>query len=277
MDSLEDFFDHVRTHPGLMPHRSAGDVIAGFEAIHRTMKPYLEEMFDMKPRTPFEIRRTEPFRELSASAEYHPGSQDADRPGIFYVPVPDASKYNVFTDESLFLHEAIPGHHYQLSMQMENGSLPKFRRYHWYGAYGEGWALYCESLGRELGLYKDPYQYFGMLSAEMHRAIRLVVDVGIHLKGWTREQAIEYSLTNEAESEARIISEIERYMAVPGQALSYKAGQIRILDIKRKAMEMLGDKFDIKTFHNKLLEAGCLPIDILESKINHWLSETSDQ
>lgn len=269
--TLEAFFDYVRTNPELMPYKSPEEVIAGFEAIHERIKPRLEDLFDLKPKTPFEVRRTEAFRELSASAEYNPGSLDMDRPGIFYVPVPDAHNYNVFTDECLFLHEAIPGHHYQVSLQMENESLPDFRRFIWYGAYGEGWALYCESLGNVLGLYKDPYQYLGMLNAEIHRAIRLVVDVGLHAKGWTREQAIEYSLENEAEPEASIISEIERYMAIPGQALSYKVGQIKILELRERAKQALGTKFDIKEFHNQLLEDGCLPLAVLDAKINDWI------
>lgn len=172
--------------------------------------------------------------------------------------------------EDLFLHEAIPGHHYQISIQQENDSLPKFRRFGWYGAYGEGWALYTESLGKELGLYTDPYQYFGSLSEEMHRAIRLVVDVALHTKGWTREQAIKYSLDNEAESEADITAEIERYMAIPGQALSYKIGQMKIIDIRKRSEKKLGEKFNIKAFHDEVLKDGCLPLDVFERKMNNW-------
>ena len=269
--TLIAFFDHVRTNKKLMPYKDADEVIAHFKKIHATIEPKLKELFDMTPRTPFEVRRTESFREATASAEYMPGSWDGSRPGIFYVPVPDASKYNVYADEDLFLHEAIPGHHYQISIQHEDTTLPKFRRGCWYNAYGEGWALYTESLGKELGLYTDPYQYFGMLSMEMHRSIRLVVDVGIHYKGWTREEAISYSLAHEAEPEDMIISEIERYMAFPGQALSYKIGQLRIIELRRKAEKKLGDKFNIREFHNKMLEAGCLPLTVLEEKINSWI------
>ena len=236
------------------------------------MLPQLEQLFDMKPKTPFEVRRTEAFRENSASAEYNSGSLDGTRPGIFYTPIPDATKYNVVSDESLFLHEAIPGHHYQISLQQENTNLPDFRKTLWYSAYGEGWALYTESLGSELGLYTDPYQYFGMLSAEMHRAIRLVVDTGIHAKGWTREQAIKYSLQNEAESEDGIISEIERYMANPGQALSYKIGQLKIRELRSKAEAELGDKFSVARFHNQVLESGCIPLALLETKITNWIA-----
>ena len=219
----------------------------------------------------FEIRRTETFREASASAEYNPGSQDGTRPGIFYTPIPDATKYNVLSDEALFLHEAIPGHHYQFSLQQENDKLPNFRKILWYSSYGEGWALYTESLGKELGLYTDPYQYFGMLSMEMHRAIRLVVDPGMHVMGWSREKAIQYSLDHEAESEASITSEIERYMAIPGQALSYKIGQLKIRALRATAEKTLGDKFNIAEFHNEILNGGCIPLNLLEAKINAWM------
>ena len=197
---------------------------------------------------------------------------DGTRPGIFYVPIRDVKTYNVVSDEDLFLHEAIPGHHYQISLARENTSLPSFRRALWYSSYGEGWALYTESLGRELGLYEDPYQYFGMLSAEIHRAIRLVVDAGIHAKGWTREEAIQYSLENEAEPEESIISEIERYMAGPGQALSYKIGQLKIMELRKRAEDSLGDEFDIKQFHNKVLESGCIPLKVLEDKVDRWIA-----
>lgn len=274
---LKAFFDHVRNKKELMPYTDPQQVIDNFKEIHRTMQPQLDKLFDLAPETAFEVRRTEAFREASASAEYHPGSLDGTRPGIFYVPIPDVKNYNVLSDEDLFLHEAIPGHHYQISLQQENDSLPMFRKSLYYSAYGEGWALYSESLGKELGLYTDPYQYFGMLSAEMHRAIRLVVDTGIHTKDWTREQAIQYSLDNEAESEAGITAEIERYMAIPGQALSYKAGQLKILELREKTEKALGDRFDIKQFHNKILESGCLPLQLLEDKINAWITETQSQ
>lgn len=269
---LDDFFDEVRTRPELLPFDKPEQVIANFEAIHERMKPQLARLFDQTPKTAFEVRRTESFREASASAEYNPGSQDGTRPGVFYVPIPDVTKYNVFSDEDLFLHEAIPGHHYQISLTQENEKLPDFRRSLWYSAYGEGWALYSESLGEELGLYEDPYQYFGMLSAEMHRAIRLVVDTGIHSKGWSREKAIEYSLANEAESESSIIAEIERYMAIPGQALSYKIGQLKIRELRAKAEADLGDDFDIKEFHNLVLSPGCVPLAVLETMVEEWMA-----
>lgn len=269
---LKSFFNHVRELDELIPFNEPQEVIDNFNKIHEKMTPQVNKLFGLQPKTPFEVRRTESFREASASAEYNPGSLDGTRPGIFYVPIPNIKEYNYFSDEDLFLHEAIPGHHYQISLQQENTSLPSFRKSLWYSSYGEGWALYSESLGEELGLYDDPYQYFGMLSAEMHRAIRLVVDTGLHTKGWSREKAIQYSLDNEAESEAGITSEIERYMANPGQALSYKIGQLKIRELRSNAEQKLGDKFDIKVFHEKVLESGCIPLQLLEEKINKWVS-----
>lgn len=269
---LKDFFNFVRENKELMPYSEPQQIINNFNAIHDKMKPQLEKLFGNKPKTPFVVKQTEKFREASASAEYNPGSLDGTRPGVFYTPIPDATKYNVFSDEALFLHEAIPGHHYQISLTQENQDLPDFRKTLWYSAYGEGWALYTENLGKELGLYTDPYQYFGMLGMEMHRAIRLVVDTGMHAKGWSREKAIQYSLDNEAESEASIISEIERYMANPGQALSYKIGQLKIRELRAKAKKELGKKFDIREFHNQVLETGCIPLALLEAKIDKWIT-----
>jgi len=268
---MKAFFEHVRTRKELMPFTDPRQVIDNFHAIHKRMEPSVRRLFSLTPKTPFEIRRTETFREASASAEWLYGSLDGTRPGIFYVPIPNAKEYNAGQDEALFLHEAIPGHHYQFSLQRENSGLPMFRRVLEYSVFGEGWALYCESLGKELGLYDDPYQYFGMLSMEMHRAIRLVVDTGLHAKGWTREQAIRYSLENESRSEAGIVSEIERYMAWPGQALSYKVGQLKIRELRARAEKALGDRFDIREFHTRVLESGCMPLKLLEQKIDRWI------
>jgi uncharacterized protein (DUF885 family) len=269
---LKHFFDHVRNRKELMPFRDPQEVIDNFYAIRDKMMPQVNKLFELQPKTPFEVRRTEAFREASASAEYNPGSLEVGRAGIFYVPIPKVEKYNVYSDEDLFLHEAIPGHHFQISLQQENTNLPSFRKNLWYSAYGEGWALYTESLGKELGLYEDPYQYFGMLGAEMHRAIRLVVDTGLHAKGWSREKAIQYSLDNEAESEPSIISEIERYMANPGQALSYKIGQLKIRELRKRAETELDKDFDIRVFHRIVLESGCIPLSYLEDKINAWIA-----
>lgn len=270
---IKAFFEFIRNSPEQMPFKKPEEVIDNFNSIKEKINGKLNEVFELSPKANFIVRRTEAFREAAASAEYVPGTKDAKRPGIFYIPIPEISKYNKFSDEALFLHEAIPGHHYQLSLQQENKELPAFLHPESMGVFVEGWALYAESLGKELGLYEDPIQYFGMLSMEMHRAIRLVVDTGIHSKGWTREQAIQYSLENEAASEESIITEIERYMATPGQALSYKMGQIKIRELRAKAEQELGENFDIRAFHNQILNSGSLPLVLLEEKIENWIGE----
>jgi len=274
---LKAFFDHLDNMEELKPYTDPQQVIDNFNDIHEKMKPNLDRLFDLVPKTEFEVRRTEAFREKSASAEYNQGTLDGSRPGIFYVPIPDVEDYSILSDEDLFLHEAIPGHHYQISLQQENEELPEFRRTLFYSAFGEGWALYSESLGKELGLYEDPYQYFGMLSAEMHRAIRLVVDAGMHSKGWTRGKAIEYSLEHEAISRAGAVAEIERYMSWPGQALSYKVGQLKIIELRERAEDALGEHFDVKAFHNQILETGCVPLKLLEDKIVRWIAAESEK
>lgn len=274
--NLQEFFTYVRTDSAFMPFQSADQVLAAYRAIQTRLEPNVDKMFRGRPKTAFEIRRTEAFREKTASAEYNPGSADGSRPGIFYVPIPDAKTFNVASGmESLFLHEAIPGHHYQVSLTQENQQIPTFARFLWYGAYGEGWALYCESLGSELGLYTDPKQLMGALGDEMHRAIRLVVDVGMHWKGWTREQALEYMLANEPISEAGATAEIERYMAVPGQALAYKIGQLKIRQLRTQYEKELSDRFNLAEFHHCILKDGCMPLSILETRVAQWAKEIS--
>lgn len=271
---LKAFFEFMKTDKQFMPYKTPDEVIAAFKNIQKTIDPNLPKMFGKTPTTKFEIRQTEAFRAASASAEYEQGSADGSRPGIFYIPIIDATKFNTTSGmESLFLHEAIPGHHYQISLQQENLNLPKFRRFSWIGAYGEGWALYCESLGKELGLYTNPYQYMGALGDEIHRAIRLVVDVAIHTKNMTREQAIQYMMDNEAISEEGATAEIERYMAIPAQALSYKTGALKIKELRQKYSQQMKDKFSLKNFHDELLKDGCLPLDVLENKMNNWAAE----
>jgi len=268
---LNAFFLPLRNDPVFMPYTSPEEVLAAFRAIQAKIDPNLQKMFGLPPKTPFEIRQTEAFRAASASAEYNQGSPDGSRPGIFYVPILDATKFNTTSGmESLFLHEAIPGHHYQISLQQENESLPKFRRFSWYGAYGEGWALYAESLGKELGLYTDPYQYMGALGDEMHRAVRLVVDVGMHTKGMTREEAVIYMTDNMAMTEEAAIAEIERYMAIPGQALSYKMGQLKIQELREKYRKDLGNQFELSAFHDEFLRDGTMPLRLLEKKMDRW-------
>ncbi|MCJ8210480.1 DUF885 domain-containing protein [Mucilaginibacter sp. RS28] len=269
---LKAFFEYMRTDPKFKPFKTPKEVLDAFENIHKRMEPNLKKMFTHVPKTPFEIRQTEAFRAASASAEYNQGSADGSRPGIFYVPILNAKEFNVTSGmESLFLHEAIPGHHYQISLAQENTSLPKFRRFEVDNAYVEGWALYCESLGKELGLFADPYQHMGALGDEMHRAVRLVVDVAIHTKGMTREQAIKYMMDNEAIDEQGATAEIERYMANPGQALGYKIGALKIRELRNKAEKALGSKFNIGEFHNQILKDGSMPLSVLETKINTWI------
>ena len=268
---LKSFFELMKTDKQFMPFKTPEEVLDSFRHIYEIIKPALNKYFILFPKSKFEIRQTEAFRAASASIEYMQGSPDGSRPGIFYVPVLNASTFNITSGmESTFLHEAVPGHHYQSSLQMEDTSLPKFRRFKWYGAYGEGWALYCESLGKELGLYTNPYQHMGALGDEIHRAIRLVVDVAIHSKGMTREQAIAYMMQNEAIDEQNATAEIERYMALPGQALSYKIGALKLRELREKCSRQLGSKFNIGEFHKQVLNSGCLPLSVLEEKLDKW-------
>lgn len=276
--TLEAFIHHVITDPAAMPYKTSDEVIGAFNGILKKISPGLKTMFNVVPKTPFEIRRTEKFREATASAEYIPGTPDGKRPGIFYIPLPDPKKFNVTSGmESLFLHEAIPGHHYQISLQQENTELPKFMRFGWFGAYGEGWAHYCETLGPEFGLYTDPYQKMGYLSDQMLRAVRLVVDTGIHTGKMTREQAIQYFLDNIAYEEPAATAEVERYMAMPGQALSYKIGSLKIRELRDRYTKSLGNKFNLAKFHDEILSQGCLPLDVLERKMDLWAQKQTAQ
>ena len=270
---LPAFFAYMKNEPKFRPYKTPQEVLDGFEAIHQRMLPNLRKLFGRTPKTPFEVRQTEAYRAASSSAQYVAGSPDGSRAGIFYVPILDATQYNVTSlppMEDVFLHEAIPGHHYQISLQNENTALPKFRRFGGYSAFSEGWGLYCESLGKELGLYTDPYQYAGSLGGEMHRAIRLVVDVGLHAKGMTREEAIRYMMDNEVITEQLATAEIERYMGNPGQALSYKVGQLKILEWRARYEKQLGKQFDLRAFHDELLAGGGMPLAVAERRMDAW-------
>lgn len=272
--SLEEFLVHLKSDPKAMPYKTAPEVLAAFNAILNKITPKLSSLFSVTPKTPFEIRRTEKFREATASAEYIQGTPDGKRPGVFYMPLPDPSKFNVTSGmESLFLHEAIPGHHYQISLQQENTALPKFMRFGWFGAYGEGWAHYCETLGPEFGLYTDPYQKMGYLSDQMLRAVRLVIDTGIHTGTMSREQAITYFLSNISYDEGSAVAEVERYMALPGQAVAYKIGALKIRELRDRYTKELGRKFQLAKFHDEILNQGCLPLDVLERKMKSWAAK----
>ena len=268
--TLAQFLNFVATDPQFAPYKTEDAVLDGYRAIEARVMAQVSNFFGHLPRTKFEIRATEKFRAATASAEYLPGAADGSRPGVFYVPIVDPLAFRNPRMEDLFLHEAIPGHHFQLSLTLENGSLPKFRRYDGNNAYIEGWALYTESLGKELGMFQDPYQYLGMLFGDMHRAVRLVVDTGLHAKGWTREQALQYGADAEGGKPEVQIAEIERYMSWPGQALGYKMGQLKIRELRTMAEKQLGPKFDIKEFHDQILMEGALPLSVLEGRVKAW-------
>ena len=237
------------------------------------MNPQLPQLFETLPKADYEVRAVEPFREKSAAGgQYQAANEDGTRPGIFYANAYDLRARPKWAMEALSLHEANPGHHFQISIQREQQGLPKFRRFGGYTAYSEGWALYAESLGQALGMYTDPYQYFGRLEGELWRAIRLVVDTGLHSKGWTREQVLEYMDANSSAAEARRVSEAERYMAIPGQALAYKIGQLKISELRARAEKELGPKFDVRKFHTAVLMDGALPLDVLEAKVDRWIA-----
>jgi len=266
--SLTEFFHYLNTDSKFTPFKTADEVLNAYRAILQKIEPNLPKLFGVKPRTAFEIRQTEAFRAASAAAQYFRGSLDTKRPGIFYVPIVDASKYTSFSMEDLFMHEAIPGHHYQLSLQQEDTTLPLFRRTLGISAFSEGWGLYSETLGKDLGCYADPYQYFGSLQNQIHRAIRLVVDVSLHTGKMNREEAIKYMRDNEPVSEQWATSEIERYMAWPGQALSYKIGELAIEELRDKYKAESGNKFSLKNFHDAILKGGSMQLEIFREYMN---------
>ncbi|MVT07151.1 DUF885 domain-containing protein [Chitinophaga tropicalis] len=272
--TLQEFLTFLRTDRQFMPFKTPEQVLQAYQQIYDKIKPTLHTMFSVTPKTKFEIRRVEAFREASQNGpSYIVGSVDGTRPGIFYVPIPDATRINetFLGMEATFIHEAIPGHHYQISLQQENTSLPSFRRQISFSAFTEGWALYCESLGKELGCYNDMPQQMGALNNEIHRAIRLVLDVGIHTGKMTREDAISYMLTHESISEEEAINSVERYMALPGQALTYKTGELEILRLREKCRKKLGARFNIIKFHDALLGQGDMPLSVLEQYMDEWV------
>ena len=268
---LKEFFEFMNTDPQFF-FDEPEQLIQGYRDMSDRVSGLANELFEIFPKTDFEVRRVEPFREKSASGgSYQAGTPDGARPGIFYANAYDLSARPNWAMESLYLHEAIPGHHFQIMIQRENEDLPEFRRFGGFTAFSEGWGLYAESLGKEIGVYTDPYQYFGGLNAELWRSIRLVVDTGIHAKGWSRQQVLDYMYENSAVAEARAVSEAERFMAIPGQALAYKIGQLKIREIRNNAEQRLGDKFNVKTFHTEVLRDGAMPLSMLEAKINRWI------
>jgi uncharacterized protein (DUF885 family) len=269
---LHAFFKHLENDPRHY-FKTSEEVVEGYTALKQRIDALLPKLFDDFPKADYEVRAVEPFRaQGSAGAFYQRPSQDGKRPGIFYVNTHDLKAQPKYGMETLSLHEAAPGHHFQIAIQQELSDLPQFRRYAFNVAYVEGWALYAESIGKELGLFTDPYQWYGRLSDEMLRAMRLVVDTGLHTKGWSREQAIEYMLDNSSMAEFDVVSEVERYIVTPAQALGYKVGQLRISAIRAKAEAALGDRFDVKAFHSQVLRDGALPLSVLEAKIDRWVA-----
>jgi uncharacterized protein (DUF885 family) len=270
--SMKAFFEFVKNDPQFM-FESEEALLDFYRAIDARVDRRIHEKYSLLPRAAYEIRPVEPFRAQSmAGGQYFPPSNDGSRPGIFYVNTYDLPSRKTWDAESLFLHEAVPGHHFQIALQLELTDMPAFRRWGGENAFAEGWGLYAESQGKALGLYTDPYQYFGRLQWELWRAIRLVVDTGLHSKDWSRDQVISYMLENSASSEVNAIAEAERYMAWPAQALAYKIGELKILELRARAEHELGAAFDVREFHAEVLKDGAVPLDILEAKIVRWIT-----
>ncbi len=269
--SREDFFNHLSTDPKFF-FATEDELLAGYEALREVVGPKMSSIFESAPKAEFIIRAVEPFRAASASAaSYQRPSEDGTRPGVFYVNAANLHARPSWAMMALYLHEAEPGHHHQLALQQELPDLPRFRRFGGYTAYSEGWGLYSESLGEELGVYDDPYAYYGRLAAELWRSIRLVADTGLHSLGWTREQTLEFMRANSPEPEERMVAEAERFMAIPGQALAYKMGELKIRELRNRAEAALGDRFDLRAFHTQILSDGALPLDVLDAKIDRWI------
>ena len=269
---LKAFFNHFRDD-AKFKFASRDDMRDSFLAIGRKVDERVREQFSSIPKSPLEIRPVPDYREKTdAGGSYNSGTPDGSRPGIFYYNAYDLPSRSKPESETLYLHEAVPGHHFQISLAQENEALPSFMRFGGNTAYVEGWALYAETLWKELGVESDPYYRFGGLNDEMLRAMRLVVDSGIHAKGWTRDQSIDYMLDNSGMSRTDATAEVERYIAIPGQALAYKVGQLTILKLKARAQVALGDRFDPKEFHAQVLMTGALPMAVLEKKIDDWIA-----
>jgi uncharacterized protein (DUF885 family) len=265
------FFDFLNNDEQFYFERP-DQLIQGYRDMSDRVSSLTPELFSIFPKSGFEVRRTESFREQSAAGgNYRRGTPDGSRSGIFFANAYDIKARPIWAMEALFLHEAIPGHHFQISIQQELENLPRFRRFGRYTAFSEGWGLYAELLGKELGVYTDPYQYFGALNAELWRAIRLVVDTGLHAKGWSRDDVLNYMYENSAVKEARAISEAERYIAAPSQALAYKVGQLKIRELRDRAEHALGEDFDVREFHRAVLSDGAVPLATLETKIDRWI------
>jgi uncharacterized protein (DUF885 family) len=276
---LQAFFAHLNTAPEFY-FETREQMIEAHEALRDKADAAAPQLFRRIPRASYEIRPVEAFRERSAAkGSYQAPSADGSRPGIYYVNTSNPEARPRWDTEALFLHEAVPGHHFQRAFNLELEDVPAFRRHGGVTAFAEGWGLYAESflVGREMGFYEDPYQRFGQLNAELWRAIRLVVDTGIHAKGWSRQEVLDYMYANSATLETRAVSEAERFMAIPGQALSYKIGQLRIMQLRARAEAALGERFDVRDFHEEVLGQGDLPLDLLELRIDAWIAREGDK
>ena len=272
LPELKAFFEWMKARND-MYFSSREELLSAYQKFHSDVDPLLPAYFNLRPKSNYEVRLVEPFREASASSGSYQGpSIDGKRGGVFYVNAFDLKARPKWALSSLSLHEAAPGHHFQISLQRELGNLPMFRRFSDDTAYIEGWGLYAEYLGYEMGIYKDPVARFGALDAELWRAIRLVTDSGIHYKGWTRQQTLDYMMANSPSEMTRAVSEAERFAAIPGQALAYKIGQLKILELRKRAEKALGKKFDVKAFHDEVLKDGAIPLDVLEAKIDRWIA-----
>ena len=270
--SLKKFFTHLREDERFY-YDSANDLMARYAAMKIEIDAKLPTLFGRLPKADYELRIIEPYREVTATtAHYQRSSADGSRPGVFYVNTYNLKARPKYTMMALSLHEANPGHHFQIAIQQELEDLPRFRRFgSYYNAYIEGWALYAESLGEEMGFYRDPYDYFGKLTYEMWRALRLVVDTGLHAKGWTRQEAVHFMLARSSLTETNINAEVDRYIAWPAQALSYKIGELKIHELRRTAQSELKENFDLKAFHDHILANGSLPLSILEKRTHEWI------
>jgi uncharacterized protein (DUF885 family) len=268
----QQFFDYMRTSPKFQP-KSREQLNRDYYRVRTAVDAKIPQFFSLVPKTPLVIRPYPPYREkFEAGGSYDSGTPDGLRPGTFYFNAYDLPARFTWEETTLFLHEGEPGHHFQISLAQENKALPSFMRFNGNNAYVEGWALYAETLGYDMGFYKDPVQRFGTLNDEMLRAMRLVVDTGLHAKGWTRDQSIAYMLANSGESRTDATAEVERYIAIPGQAVSYKLGSLTIQRLRDKAKAALGSRFDIREFHAQVLATGALPLSILEAKIDRWIA-----
>jgi uncharacterized protein (DUF885 family) len=271
--TLREFFEHVRTDPALN-YSSREEMLADARNAKARIDASTDRLFAFRPRADYEIRPVPPSSEQSAGAGvYQVAALDGSRPGILTINTYEPQTRSRTMLTSFLLHEGSPGHHFQRSMTREQEHLPQIRRFPGgeFTAYGEGWALYAETLGRELGVMEDPYQYYGLLSGELMRAIWLVVETGIHAKGWTREQAMGYTRSNSSQGEPSMQSQFERFIALPGVSLAYAIGEMRIAELRRRAEAALGPRFDVKEFHSQVLLSGALPLDVLEAKIDRWI------